>query len=116
MLAGRSADGKTVQVLIGNYEIPERDRKAPLPAFVQYRKGADHRNEIEYRNNAGYALAVTHLPWGKGEFSVKRYRITKTENWAESETFGHWRHAGDDQSAPAARRGAGRDSPEVISR
>ena len=78
VLAGRSSDGNTVQVLIGNYEIPESDRKA----------GAGRRHEIAYRNNAGYALAVTHLPWGEGEFTVKRYRITRTENWAESETSG----------------------------
>jgi hypothetical protein len=88
VLAGRSEDRNTVQVLISNYEIPEPDRKAPLPAFVQYRAGANHRSEIEYRSNAGYALAVTNLPWGKGGFTVKRYRITKTENWAESETSG----------------------------
>ena len=87
-VAGRSADGNTVQVLISNYEIPEPDRKAPLPAFVQYRAGADHRGEIAYRDNAGYALSVTHLPWGAGDFTVKRCRITKTENWAETESSG----------------------------
>jgi hypothetical protein len=55
---------------------------------VQYRKGADRRHEIVYRDNAGYALVVTHLPWGQGEFTVKRYRVTRTENWAESESSG----------------------------
>jgi hypothetical protein len=35
---------------------------------------------ITYHDNAGYRLSVSHLPWGKKDFSVKRYRLTKTED------------------------------------
>jgi hypothetical protein len=89
VLAGRSTDGKSVQVLIANYEIPEIERKRPVPAFLKYRGGFDHRQEIEYRDNRGYALTVKNLPWGDAGFTVKRYRLTATENLAKSETTGH---------------------------
>lgn len=79
VLAGRSADGKTVQVLISNYEIhtpaePTRQTAAPGSHGLARRKGI--RNE----NNRGYELTVNNLPWGKGEFIVQRYRITEKEN------------------------------------
>jgi hypothetical protein len=87
-LAGRSPDGKTVQVLISNYEMPEAVRKGPPASFLKYRKELEGWKEVHYRNNRGYALTVSNLPWGKAEFTVKRYRTTKTENWAESSTSG----------------------------
>ena len=71
VLAGASKDGNTVQVLISNYEIPP-----------QLRKG------IEYTNNRGYELRVKNLPWGKADFTVKRYRTTETENWAVNDGAG----------------------------
>ena len=86
VLAGRSEDAKTVQVLISNYEIPEvlRKQRAAPGGF-----GAiPPRTDIHYENNGGYALKVSHLPWGNGAFSVHRYRITKTDNWAESASSG----------------------------
>jgi hypothetical protein len=51
VLAGRSADGRKVQILLCNF-----------------------------KNDRPYALAVDNLPWGKAKFSVKRYRFTATEN------------------------------------
>jgi xylan 1,4-beta-xylosidase len=66
VLAGRAEDGATVQVLISNYEIPGR----------------------QYRDNRGYALRVSSLPWGKSAYTVKRYRTTPAESWAESESSG----------------------------
>ena len=59
VLAGRAADGKSVQVMIANY------------------RGAD-----------GYELKVGNLPWGKGEYTIKRYIIMSGESWAESEGAG----------------------------
>lgn len=54
VLAGRSRDGRKVQILICNF------------------------------NNApGYALAVTNLPWGNEKFRLSRYRITQTENFTQ---------------------------------
>ncbi len=66
VLAGRSADGRKVQVLISNYEIRPPGAGAPLQ---------------RYRNNRGYALEVRNLPWGKAPFSVKRYRVTEDEDF-----------------------------------
>ncbi|MFY9644937.1 MAG: hypothetical protein WAK29_07145, partial [Terriglobales bacterium] len=37
--------------------------------------------DIVYRDNAGYDLTVGNLPWGKSAFSIKRYRISKTQNF-----------------------------------
>jgi hypothetical protein len=79
VLAGRSADGRTIQILISNYEIhqpegPPQQTAAPGSHPISRRKG------IRYENNRGYDLTVTNLPWGDGEFSVKRYRISENEN------------------------------------
>ena len=38
------------------------------------------RTDIVYRDNAGYNLTIDNLPWGKNAFSVKRYRISETQN------------------------------------
>ena len=91
-LAGRSQDKNTVQILISNYAIPAGYKPhelqmpsalaksgPPLPdfskiAFLPVRKG------IIYHDNAGYNLEVNNLPWGNAHFTVKRYRISKTEN------------------------------------
>ncbi len=91
-IAGRSADGNTVQVLISNYAIPagfkpEMMRMPPdllkelpsLPDFSKF-KLLPPRTDIVYRDNAGYNLTINNLPWGKGPFSLKRYRISKTQN------------------------------------
>jgi hypothetical protein len=79
VLAGRSADGKMVQVLISNYEIhtpeePPRQTAAPGSHGLMRRKG------IRNGNNRGYELTINNLPWGKGEFTIQRYRITEKEN------------------------------------
>jgi xylan 1,4-beta-xylosidase len=86
VLAGRSADSKTVQVLISNYEIPEAYRNRPQTQAA--RGGLQPRSGIQYQNNRGYHLTVRRLPWGNGKFSVVRYRTTPTENWAETHGSG----------------------------
>jgi hypothetical protein len=94
-IAGRSHDGKTVQVLISNYEIPA-DYKAPpmeapagsIPANLPKPdlseiKALSPRRYPQYRDNRGYELVISNLPWGKeGLFTVKRYRL------AEGQDFG----------------------------
>ena len=90
-LAGRSADDKTVQILVSNYAIPVgyKAKEMPMPAELadpgapkwddtKY-KYLPNRTDIVYHDNAGYCLTISHLPWGKDAFSVKRYRISKTE-------------------------------------
>jgi xylan 1,4-beta-xylosidase len=71
VLSGVSRDRNTVQVLISNYEIPERLRQGKT-----------------YANNRAYALKVTHLPWGKAAFTVKRFRTTETDKWVETASDG----------------------------
>ena len=91
-VAGRSVDGKTVQVLISNYAIPAGFKPnvmqmppellkaaSPLPDFSGF-KLLPPRTDIVYRDNAGYNLTISNLPWGKRAFSVERYRISKTQN------------------------------------
>ncbi len=91
-IAGRSADGKTVQILVSNYAIPagykphtfgmppEVEKMGPpLPDFSKV-KFLPARTDIVYRDNAGYNLTVNNLPWGKKEFTVKRYRISESQN------------------------------------
>ena len=86
VLAGKSADGTRVQVLVCNYEIPEAKRNLPLklPKLV----GLEPRHDLAYQNNRGCELKVSHLPWGQGEFTVKRYLTTDTLNWAETTSTG----------------------------
>jgi len=38
------------------------------------------RTDIVYRDNRGYNLTISNLPWGKTAFRMKRYRISKTQN------------------------------------
>jgi hypothetical protein len=92
-LAGRSADGKTVQIFISNYAIPAgfKPNIMQMPAELQEPgtpafdlnkyKLLPPRTNVVYHDNAGYNLTVNDLPWGKKEFTVKRYRISKTQNF-----------------------------------
>jgi hypothetical protein len=38
------------------------------------------RTDIVYRDNRGYNLTISNLPWGRAAFGIKRYRISKTQN------------------------------------
>jgi hypothetical protein len=90
-LAGRSKDGDTIQILISNYAIAEGFKpnsmplppavlkSIPLPDFTKF-KSLPRRTDIVYRNNAGYDLTITNLPWGKSKFNVKRYRLDNARN------------------------------------
>jgi xylan 1,4-beta-xylosidase len=88
-LAGRSPDGKTVQVLISNYEIPPdyQPHQMPTPPDVQALLNVDfsqlkvlpRRTGIHSENRAGFTLTIDHLPWGNAPFIIKRYHITQIE-------------------------------------
>ena len=91
-LAGRSADGNTVQIILSNYAIPAGFKphimqmppdllraSPPQPDFSKMRL-LSPRTDIVYRDNAGYSLTIKNLPWGASAFSIKRYRISKTQN------------------------------------
>jgi xylan 1,4-beta-xylosidase len=90
-LAGRSADRKTIQILVSNYaiangwkakdmKIPDAVVKSIPPTDYSKFKPLPLRTDIVYRDNAGYDLTINHLPWGKKPFTVKRYRISEKEN------------------------------------
>ncbi|MGA8237271.1 MAG: hypothetical protein WB918_12200, partial [Candidatus Sulfotelmatobacter sp.] len=91
-LAGRSVDGSTVQVLISNYAIPPNYKPDLMPMPPELQKTAPPmpdmskvkflplRTGIIYRDNRGYKLTIRNLPWGVAPFSIKRYRISKTQN------------------------------------
>ena len=89
-IAGRSRDGTTVQILISNYEIPAdfKPHVMAMPPDVQALLKLDfsklkflaRRTDIHPENNGGYFLTIDHLPWGNAEFTIKRYRITGTED------------------------------------
>lgn len=94
VLAGRSGDGKMVQVLISNYEIPANykprpmnvpegslPKDMPMPDFSKMRS-LPPRTNVRYQQNRGYRLVVDHLPWGQGPFKVQRYRLTSTEDFS----------------------------------
>jgi hypothetical protein len=99
VLAGRSKSSKRVQILIDNYQIPAQ-HTPPILRMMQKMKdqgtGMDTgtnidpstfkfppiRTGINYSNNKGYSLTVTNLPWGNHPFTIKRYRLTKTEDFA----------------------------------
>ena len=93
VIAGRSEDGKSVEVFISNYAIPAgykphtfgmpselQKMGRPLPDFSKV-KFLPPRTDIVYRNNAGYNLTISNLPWGNDAFTIKRYRISKSENF-----------------------------------
>lgn len=101
-LAGLSGDRKTVQILISNYEIPAgykpkdmvlspelnemvkkikaEEASHPNPAKPAPVSELPQRAGIVYHDNAGYNLTVDNLPFGKDAYTIKRYRISKTQN------------------------------------
>ena len=93
MIADHSEDGKSVQVFISNDAIPASYKPhtfgmpselqkmgRPLPDFARV-KFLPPRTDIVYRNNAGYNLTISNLPWGNDAFTIKRYRVSKSENF-----------------------------------
>lgn len=93
-IAGRSRDRKSVQVLISNYQIPENyqpppmaapegsaPKNMPMPDFSKMKFLAP-RKDIVYRDNQGYTLTISDLPWSSGtSFTLKRFRLTKDQNF-----------------------------------
>jgi len=83
--AARSADGRTVQVLLSNYQIPAEflgpraaDDVLHVPPVFDVRLLA--RRSISYRNNSGYDLSVDHLPENH-RYSVERCLISASRDF-----------------------------------
>ena len=101
VLAGRSDDARTVQILVSNYEIPANYQPhimQPPPDFLKGISVPDFSKlkrlparKIDYKNNAGYDLTVKNLPWGQAAFTMRRYRLTNSDDFTiaeESESLG----------------------------
>jgi len=81
VLAGRSADGNHINLLVSNYEVPASLRGA--------RKGGDTvagyihllpRRELKYQQNGGFSLKIRGLNPDK-HYRVERYRITDNQDY-----------------------------------
>jgi len=74
--AGRSRDGRLIQVLISNYQIAAK--------YLQPRDNWDtslpERRTLQYHDNRGYDATI-NLPTA-GKYQVKRYRINDSSNFA----------------------------------
>jgi xylan 1,4-beta-xylosidase len=88
--SGRSKDGKTIQVLISNYQIPAEflgPRNGPnvLQIGTLYDVKLLERRSVTYRNNSGYDLSIDHLD-EKRAYTVQRYRISANNSLALIDT------------------------------
>jgi len=73
--AGRSKDGRLIQILISNYQIASK--------YLRPRDNWDtslpERRALQYHDNGGYDAAIS-LPTA-GKYQVKRYRISDSANF-----------------------------------
>jgi len=83
--AGRSADGRTLQVLIANYEIPAELRGPRSTPNVHMPNVFDvsllERRSVTYQNNSGYDLTIDNLVPAR-EYRVERFRISADSDFA----------------------------------
>lgn len=93
ILAGRSEDGNTIQILVSNYQVPQnyhpRIMMPPPGSFPKNMPAMDFANlpvlkprDLFYAKNGGFHLVVEDLPWKNADFTVQRYRLTATEDFA----------------------------------
>jgi len=80
VLAGRSADGRTLQVLISNYQIPHqflgpRTGRDVLRVPDQFEVGLLPRRKVDYRANGGYDLRITGLA-PRQHYLIECHRIS----------------------------------------
>jgi xylan 1,4-beta-xylosidase len=87
--AARSTDGRQVQILLSNYQIPAQflgpraaDDVLHVPPVFDVRLLA--RRSIAYRNNSGYDLTIDHLPANR-QYRVERCRISAAEDFSSHE-------------------------------
>jgi hypothetical protein len=76
-VAGRSKDGRLVQILISNYQV---ESKYLGPRENNWNTTLPERRTLHYSNNGGYDATVS-LP-GTGKYQVKRYRLSDSGNVA----------------------------------
>jgi xylan 1,4-beta-xylosidase len=75
VVAGRTANGRSLQVLISNYQVlPKHVRPRATPELQQLARTYD------YQKNGGYDLTINMAAPGK--FQVRRYRISDSQNFS----------------------------------
>lgn len=89
VLAGRSADGARLQVLISNYQIPPQAIGPRQSGNVLHTSAFDvsllSRRTVHYHDNAGFDLTIRHLP--PGRYLIERCRITRTDDFSAVDTI-----------------------------
>jgi len=95
VLAARTADSRTIQVVVSNYEIPAQflgprvaDDVLHVPPVFDVRLLA--RRSVHYDGNGGYDLTIEHLPTSH-HYLVERCRISSARSWA---SIGRSTHSG----------------------
>jgi hypothetical protein len=91
VLAGRSSDGKLLQILISNYEIPQgsigpRRTDDVLHAPPDFNVRLLRRRTVRYEQNRGFDLTIEKLP-EKGRFLLERCRITAQDNFSAHDSI-----------------------------
>jgi hypothetical protein len=84
LLAGRSKDGRTIRVLVSNYQVPARffgprpgGDRMHIPNVMDVQLPA--RRVIRYANNGGYMLSI-HVP-AHTSWRVRRERIDEASGY-----------------------------------
>ncbi len=77
VVAGRSKDNRLVQILISNFQVAPKYLGGPRD---NWDTTLPERRTLQYSDNGGYDAAVT-LPTA-GKYTVKRYRISDSNNFA----------------------------------
>jgi hypothetical protein len=90
VLAGRSSDGRLLQVLISNYEIPQgsigpRTTDNVLHAPPDFDVRLLNRRTVHYRQNGGFDLTIRNLP--QGRYLLERCRITHADRFDAQDTI-----------------------------
>jgi xylan 1,4-beta-xylosidase len=74
LAAGRSRDGRLLQILISNYQVAGKY----LQPRDNWNTSLPERRVLQYHDNGGYDAAITLAAAGK--YQVKRYRISDSSN------------------------------------
>jgi hypothetical protein len=90
VLAGRSGDGRLLQILISNYEIPQgsmgpRAAGDILHAPPDFDVRLLSRRTVHYQQNRGFDLTIRNLH--KGRYLLERCRITRKERFDALDTM-----------------------------
>lgn len=84
ILAGRSKDTRTINVLVSNYElfpVPAKRQGIMMKPSDKGKAQPGQGKKIESKNNQGYRLLINNLPWKNRTYTLRRYWLTKNKNF-----------------------------------